>query len=317
VTLHTLTIPDDPADLPRWLERRLTGPDFGRFVAELSAHFPAAADTAPSRRLFDQWLPVALAEGLDPLPAEALSQLLRHPAELAAFQGRIVTDGGPYWDAVLDRSDDLAGPLQRGRRSLERMLAADAPRSNRNAIPKTVPGAVPKAVPSKGVKRNGRREYKYWAIASTGIAACLAVAVGLLAVRGPGEPPVPKAQIAWGWGKPSGLASNQSNPREYLNQLAANAEEWSLHRPSDAVGVGTRIAELRIGCARLMHSTYGPLAPADKAWLLENCRAWANALDGHQQALDAGVDPVAVRAEVDEAVRAIAAALREKAKQVG
>jgi hypothetical protein len=65
-----------------------------------------------------------------------------------------------------------------------------------------------------------------------------------------------------------------------------------------------------------MHSSYGPLSPVDKAWLLENCRAWAKVLDGHLQALDAGADPVAVRAEVDETVRAIAAALREKATQV-
>jgi hypothetical protein len=321
VTLHTLTIPDDPADLPRWLERRLTAPNFARFVAELSAHFPAAADIDPPGRLYDRWLPVALAEGLASLPPEVLCQLLRQPAELAALQERIVTDGGAYWDKVLDRTDDLAGALRRGKRSLERVLSADTPPSNKKAIsnarPKAIPKVAPGVVPSEARKRRGRRGYKTWAILSTGIAACLAVAVAFLAGRGPGEPPIPKAQIAWGWGKPSGLAADQSNPKGYLNKLAANAEEWSMHRPSDSVGVGTRIAELRIGCTRLMHSTYGPLSPADKAWLLENCRAWAKKLDGHQQALDAGADPVAVRAEVDETVRAIAAALREKAKQLG
>jgi hypothetical protein len=50
---------------------------------------------------------------------------------------------------------------------------------------------------------------------------------------------------------------------------------------------------------------------------LERCRAWARALDGHQQALDAGTDPLAVRAAVDETVREMAASLREKAKQIG
>jgi hypothetical protein len=183
-------------------------------------------------------------------------------------------------------------------------------------FPPAIPKVVPRVVPPEA-KRNGRRGYTNWAIVSTGVAACLAVAVGFLGVRGPGERPIPKAQIAWGWGKPSGLAADRSNPKDYLNKLAANAEEWSLHRPGDPFGVDTRIAELRIGCTRLMHSTYGPLSPADMAWLLENCRAWAKVLDGHQQALDAGVDPVAVRAEVDETVRAIAAALREKAKRVG
>jgi hypothetical protein len=320
MTLYTMTVPDEPADLARWIERRLMAPDFGQFVAELAAHFPATAGHVPPRRLFDRWLPVALAEGLDPLPLEVLSQLLRHPAELATFQERIVADGGPYWDKVLDRSDDLSEAALRGKRLLERMLSADTPRSDKKAIPKAVTKATPKVatrlVPSQVKRRNGRRGYKNWAIVSTGVAACLAVAIVFLGARGPADPPIPKAQIAWGWGKPGGLAAVQSNPKDYLNKLAANAEEWSLDRPSDPVGVGTRVAELRIGCTRLMHSSYGPLSPVDKAWLLENCRAWAKVLDGHLQALDAGADPVAVRAEVDETVRAIAAALHEKATQV-
>jgi hypothetical protein len=246
-----------------------------------------------------------------------LQQLLRHPAELAAFQERIATDGGGYWDEVLDRSDELAGPLKRGRRSLERVLSADARPAGKRAVRKAGHDAPPKPVPSEVVRRTSRPGYKNWAIVSTGVAACLAVAVGFLATRGPGEERVRKDQIAWGWGKPSGLASAESNPKDYLNKLAANAEEWSLHQPGDAVGLGTRVAELRIGCTRLMHSSYGPLSPAEKTWLLDQCRAWAKMLDVHQQALDAGADPLAVRAEVNETVRAIAGTLREKAKQVG
>ena len=63
MTLLTMTIPDDPAELPRWLERRLMAPDFGRFIAELAAHFPATSADAQSRHLLDRWLPVALANG--------------------------------------------------------------------------------------------------------------------------------------------------------------------------------------------------------------------------------------------------------------
>jgi hypothetical protein len=316
-----MTVPDEPSELPRWLERRLMAPDFGRFVAELMAHFPATPGSAPPRDLFDRWLPAALAEGLDPIPLEVLSQLLKHPSALAAFQERIVTDGGPYWDDVINRSEDVSRPFERGKRSLEGILSANTPPSNnkvvRKAAPKAIPKAAPKAIRSETVKRTGGRGYRIWAIANTGVAACLAVAVGYLAFRGPDEPAIPKSQIAWGWGKPSGLATDQSNAKSYLNKLAANVEEWSLHQPGDAVGVGARIAEFRTGCTRLMHSTYGPLTPADKAWLLEQCRAWAKILDGHQQALDNGADPLAVRAQMDETVRAIAATLREKAKQVG
>jgi hypothetical protein len=321
VTLHTMTVPDEPSELPRWLERRLMAPSFGRFVAELMAHFPATPGSDPTRHPFDRWLPVALTEGLELVPAEVLSQLLKHPGVLVVFQERIVTDGGAYWDDVINRSDGLSGPFERGKRSLERMLSANTSPSNnkvvRKAVPKTTPKAVPKAVRSEAVKRTGGRGYRIWAIASTGVAACLVVLVGYLAFLGSNEPAVPKSQIAWGWGKPTGLATDQSSARDYLNKLAANVEEWSLHQSGDAAGVGARIAEFRTGCTRLMHSTYGPLTPADKEWLLEQCRAWATILDGHQQALDNGMDPLAVRAKVDETVRAIAATLRDKAKQVG
>lgn len=313
MTLLTMTIPDDEADLPRWLERRLMAPDFGLFFAELSAHFPANSGTSPPRPLLERWTPVALERGLAEIPADLLRQLLQHPAALAAFQERIVADGGAYWDDVLDRSGDLTGLFDRGKESLEKILTASTPMPNGRALP----NHGRETVPSEMARRTGGRRYKIWAIASTGIAACLAVAIGVLMLSGPGESPVPKSQIAWGWGKPSGLALDQSDPKAYLNKLAANAEEWSQYQPNDAVGVATRIAELRVGCTRLMNSNYGMLKPADKAWMLEQCQAWAKMLDGHQQALDSGANPLTVRAEVDETVRTIAATLRERAKQIG
>jgi hypothetical protein len=321
MTLHTMSIPDEPSELPRWLEGRLMAPDFGRFVSELLAHFPTGAGAALPRPLFEQWLPVAIIEGLEPIPPEVLTQLLKHPASLAAFQEQIVTDGGPYWDEVIERSQDLTRSFNRGQRSLDRILSVDAVKPNRRMTRKpahkVTARSAPKAVRPEVAKRTGGRRYKIWAFASSGIAACLAVAVGLLLFRGPDEPAIPKSQVAWGWGKPSGLAANESSTKGYLNKLAANAEEWFQYQPSDAAGVGTRIAELRIGCTRLMNSAYGPLAAEDKAWLLEHCRAWARAFDGHQQALDTGADPLVVRAHMDETVRSIAFTLREKAEHAG
>ena len=307
--LHTLTIPDDAADLPHWLERRLMAPDFARFVAELSAHFP---DASP-RPDFDRWLPVALEEGLGSVPPELLRRLLRHPVALSAFQARVVEEGGPFWDDVADCSDGLTGAFECGKRSLDRILAADDP----DSAPTRGPAAPPRAIPSEGTPRPSARLYKTWAAISTAIAACLATAVGIMATRAPDEPPFPKSQIAWGWGKPGGLAADQTNPRDYLAKLADNAEEWSRFQPADPAGLGTRIAELRTGCTKLMHSPYGPLAPADKAWLLDHCRSWARAMDGHQQALDAGSDPLAVREGIDRTVKEIAATLREKAARLG
>ena len=42
-----MTIPDDPADLPGWLESRLVGPDLGRLATELRAVHPPAPAPVP------------------------------------------------------------------------------------------------------------------------------------------------------------------------------------------------------------------------------------------------------------------------------
>ena len=92
-------------------------PDFGGFIAELSALFPADPGTDPPPPLPDRWLTVALTDGLQPLPPDLLTRLLRHPPLLAALQERIALDGGAYWDTVSERSDDPRDPFVRGRAS--------------------------------------------------------------------------------------------------------------------------------------------------------------------------------------------------------
>ncbi len=302
MTLHTLTIPDDPAELPRWLERRLMAADFGEFAAELAAHFPDACGTPALTTVFDQWAPVAAERGLSAVPADVLGQFLRHPVALAELQELVLTAGGPHWDEIAESSAELTAGFERGKTALDSLLAA---------------GSDVVTVPSERVRASRERVYRAWAAVSTGIAVCLAVLVGIQALDGPADPSASAARIAWGWGKPSGLAADQPTPAGYLNKLANNVEEWSRERPADATGVSVRLAEFRTGCSRLMHSPYGPLADADKAWLLANCRAWAKQIDDHQQALDGGANPVAVRADVDELVRAISTALRTRATDAG
>ena len=141
--------------------------------------------------------------------------------------------------------------------SLARVLASDAPTACGTVTPK----AFLKPVASVAVKSTGGRSYKTRAMFSTCVAACLAMAVVWLANSRPADPPLLKSQIAWGWAKAGGLAAEQSSPRDYLTSLATTAEEWSQYQPGDANGVTTRILELRLGCVRLMHSSYGPLGP--------------------------------------------------------
>jgi hypothetical protein len=59
-----------------------------------------------------------------------------------------------------------------------------------------------------------------------------------------------------------------------------------------------------------------PLTPADRAWLLEHCRAWATKLDAHLTAVEANEDPEKVREAADQTIRALIKALHDRADRL-
>ncbi|HJZ58526.1 MAG TPA: hypothetical protein VKE74_26530, partial [Gemmataceae bacterium] len=96
-----------------------------------------------------------------------------------------------------------------------------------------------------------------------------------------------------------------------------SAEEWFNEKPEDAAALARRINELRTGCSKLIFSPHEPLPEKDREWLVGKCREWAKKMDDHLTALEAGADLRAVRADVDQTVTKLSAALRERAAQPG
>src|SRR5262245_41091321 len=183
MTLVAFTIPDDPAALPGWLEQRLLAPDFGRFVAELSAVCaPRGRTHVPARQLLGDWYRKALSDGLKGIPAGVLQQLLRHPKCLLELQEAVLTEGGPYWDEVAS-GEEITPALDRGKAALEAMFVAAPPAL---AIPRHEPGELRSSPPAhaRGSLADQlprpTRSYFTWAVVSTALAACLLVAVGVL-----------------------------------------------------------------------------------------------------------------------------------------
>ncbi len=123
----------------------------------------------------------------------------------------------------------------------------------------------------------------------------------------------PRATAAWGWNRPEAMRP-ASTPSAYLNQLADAASEWFDARPADPPGLARRIGELRQGCSALILAEHSPLSAADRAWLVEKCRAWAAKFDAERLAIEAGRDPASVRAEVDETVRRLVRRVRDRAQ---
>jgi hypothetical protein len=330
VTLVAFTIPDDPAQLPGWLESRLVAPDIGRLVAELAAAYPERGRAIPARQLLGDWYRKALADGLGGVPAGVLQQLLHHPRCLLELQEAVLTEGGAYWEEVAHRAEELTPAVERGRSALDAIFAAEsgplAPRADSVAAvcdpgatrPRETPASQRPATPlaERADHTPGQRptrSYRNWALASSALAACLLLAVGYLTLTRPG-PEV--AGVSWGWAKPGGIPKQAQKPAEYLNSLAATSEEWFNKRPEDAAEVAKRISEFRAGCSRLIFSPHAALAQADRDWLVEKCRAWAKKLDDHLTELERGGDALKVRGDADDTIRKLQGALRERATKL-
>jgi hypothetical protein len=110
-----LSIPDDPAETPGWLERHLVGARLNRLIAELSAAHPETADRhvylAPI--LHGPRRDAVLDRGLAELSRRRITALLMHPRLLLDLQELVLSAGRRYWDEVRPHGDRLETLVER------------------------------------------------------------------------------------------------------------------------------------------------------------------------------------------------------------
>lgn len=285
--LLALDIPDDPATLSTWLDSHLAGLDLRALVEELQSAQMGTSEAHKLDEVLGKSKSQVLAVGLAALPSERLPTFLSQPELLLDLQELVLREGGPYWDDLLKK-----GPAAQ-----------------------TADDAWPRVAPVPRVAAPRTRWYRrpWVAYVATAAAVLLVVILYDQFVRIPSRPG--PAGVGWGWAKKDALPHEKAAP-EYLNHLAAAADEWSKKRPDAAVPLAARLSELRQGCAVLILTEHKPLNPETQAWLKERCQAWAKKFDEQLQALEAGQDPLAVRAQVDETVTRLAEVLRKKAKEI-
>ncbi len=281
--LIALEIPDEPAELAPWLERSLVGPDLASLVAELEAVHGEPVGAQPSvKGLIGRDLDAVLSDGLSSLPRSTLKQLLRNPRLLLELQELALISGSRYWDALVrQEAVEPDRQLVRGRKNLRKRIAAVA-----RPIPKRT-----------------QWTRQPWFVSLATAATILLAVFAYQSTRPP---------LAWGWSKPGALPENlASGP--YLARLAEEAGEWFNRRPDDRPALARRINEFRQGCSTLILADHKPLSPEDRQWLVGKCKEWAAKLDAHLNHLEAPGDPVQVRNEVDETVRRLIQALKDRA----
>jgi hypothetical protein len=299
--LIALEIPDDPSALPGWLERQMTGLDLGALVAELEAvHGPRPAEPGALDRVLGDRRSEVLERGLSALPPDRLGRLLRRPRLLLDLQALVLVEGGSHWRNLGPAEAGHREAVERGRARLARFLAGEAEGEGGRPRPET-----------RAPARPGLWPRSRWFVSLSTAAAVLAA----LAVFDRTRPPVAvvTAPEGWGWARPGALPGDL--PRiAYFERLVDAATEWYRARPDDPLALARRINEFRQGCSVLILSEHRPLSADDRQWLVEKCRAWAARLDAHLAAVETGDDPIKVRAEVDETVRKLIEAVRERIK---
>ena len=284
----SLDIPDHPRELAAWIENHLLGMRLGELVSELRVVHGDQPGKLTLNEACGGHLEDILKQGIRSLPADRLSLLLRHPGLLLELQEVILERGGAYWlKQSAPREEQLA--LASQWKLLEQSLFS---------------GSISHSVP-----RN-----RNW-IGRSAIAAILSAAAAFSVawfLKDRFAPPTP----GWGWDRPGALAANLPS-RDYLEHLAAAAQDWFKKRPETAPELARRIGQFRQGCSTLILAEHPSLSPADRDWLRERCRVWAGKLDGHLAAIEAGQNIDDVRLAADETVNKLISAIRDRAKVAG
>jgi hypothetical protein len=301
MSLAIESVPDDPALLLRWLEERMVGGELRALVAELAALHNASPPRESIRdRLGPARVEAVLQNGLRalaPPEGEELAQhLLRQPYHLLELQALVLSEGGPYWDA-LPRSPELLDRVARTREQLARKLLG--------------PLAHP-VPPSSGPAPWFRSTW--FAVAATAALVFFAT-VAAMKLFAPTPAPGPSASVVrWGWAKPGGIPAEPGRA-EYLAALADRAEEWFDEQPVDAPALTRRLAEFHQGCSAFLFAAHDPLAAELRDELRRKCRDWAQKFEGYLADLEAGQDPPAVRARADATVRKLVETLRAESRK--
>lgn len=284
----TMTIPEDPKDLPGWLETAVARGQAKRLATELAAANGSKLTTGTSGDFFA----AVRQRGFSGLNDKQIQTVLKNPSVLIALAEDVFVNGGPYWNQRLAEETLLDDRVDAGWEKLKGMLPA---------------------APVTPAKAERKRSFAPW-IASLATAAALMLAVytmpGLRSALTPGGQTL--ASSGWGWQKADELKAI-AKPADYLDRVAALAGEWSKQDTSNAAALASRINEFRQGCTKLQLMEHKALNEEQRKDLLARCQKWAKKFDESLIALETTGDTAKARADMDATVATLTKVLRDQA----
>ncbi len=285
-----LDIPDDPRQWPGWLDEQLVGLYLGDLVEQLKLINPEPAEEQPALTdVCGAELDQVLDSGLGGLSERQLRALLKFPELLLDLQERIFIDGGEYWQSV--------PRAQEHRRLAERQWEAIRSRIRHSSDSR---GGDEPSVSKENKTKPG------WGRIGLLSALAAGLLIGVITWLMRPAPPT------WGFDSP-GLLTAELPADQYLDSLADAAQGWFNKRLATQADLAQRLREFSHGCETLINAPHPQLAPEDRVWLIERCRAWQEEIDNHLADLQTGAKPLEqVRDDADATVNQLIDTLRAR-----
>jgi hypothetical protein len=310
-----LDMPDEPADVPEWLETKLVGLDAVQLTSELSVLSGAgdeplgALDAAIGERLN-----AVLAGGLSVLPADTIRELLHRPGLLLQLREEIFLRGGSYWDRVAEQVPEVRDEVERARTRLK------ARSQSRDRI------------------RHWVRILRHPAFVSVATAATVLAMVHLTTHNEDRRHPQPRGfaggQVRepseWRWG-PEGsslLESVEKRASENTRALGRSIDALYLSGIADQIkslaGRGAlspeefagSVLELRLICSLLIQRPSSLVAKSTRELLVRIARSTATELDRILSELDADGNARELSDRFDATVALAVNQLREESSRL-
>ncbi|MEZ6056950.1 MAG: hypothetical protein R3C01_09610 [Planctomycetaceae bacterium] len=295
MNLITYNIPADHADWPHWLERQLVGSQLGELIVELET---LRGENNNSDQTLDDLcgsqLDQIMTLGLSVLSETQIRSLLKQPALLLSLQEMVFVNGGHYWSQV-ERAGNVQDETTASWNRVATTCELDTPSNVAPTSTRTFQPSI----------HLGRRQ---WLTRMGTVAALVVVGLGFWFSRPSGP--------TWGFDRGDLLTADVS-AADYLNSLADASDDWFQKRPQQAQAVSQRISEFEHGCETLIAAPHTQLNDVDRQWLIEKCQLWKSKLTAHRTDLESKrTTPDQARDAVDETVRSLQLALRQRAAEI-
>ncbi len=318
------TMPDEgtPIDFARWLETRLTEPDFHQLIAELESvrayvhpeddvTNPASIQTLEN--LLGEQVSEVLEKGLSILSVDdhkaKLQALYSNTIALEELHFRIYAEGGEYWQKKIESAASVSAAMPTKETKLLTNTVAVVSTESKAVSAETERTQLGK---QRSVSLASRNQSWVWPAAMSAI--CSAAAVFAVMINLPKEPY--REQFACQWSAAELRKSTAS--KDFFRKVTYLAA-WPEEPQKDAATLAREIAHYRSACSELIMSDFKVLSAADQKFFRDRCIAWSSKFDAQLLRIEKDGDAAVkeVHIAVGDIIKQLKKTLKEKTDSVG